>query len=154
LSNFAFKEGSKNNHLFLEMQPMKILLPITSESYRTLFRYSPSLLLSYFLKDFWLTHRKPNPNMSDFDYIMWFFSIQAYASIGSSGNRLLNALRNGTSLPLVQGGLTPNFSNLSYPSQIDLELLTIYEQYFRNDNRGIQILDYNGPIVVLTNDDE
>lgn len=154
LSNFAFKEGSKNNHLFIEMQTVGILHPITSESYRTLFRYSPSLLLSYFLRDFWLTHRKPNPNMSDFDYIMWFFSIQAYASIGSSGNRLLNAIRNGTSLPLVQGGLTPNFSNLSYPSQTDLELLKIYEQYFRNDNRGIQIFDYNGPIVVLTDDDD
>lgn len=158
LSNFALKEGSKNVHVFLEMQNAGgILHPITAESYRTLFIYSPRSLLSYFLRDFWLTHRKPNPNMSDFDYIMWFFSIPAYASIGSSGNRLLNALRNGTSLPLVQGVLTPNFSYLSYPSQIDPELLKIYDPYFRNDNREIEISSYEGPIVVLTgnaDDDE
>ena len=152
---FAFRIGAKNDHAYIKYKlNWNVYFPITTESYGrlifpTYIRTCKASLerLSCFLRDFWKAHQKPDPNMSDIDYIRWFFSIQGYDVSGRSWIELMNALQNGTELPIVQdGGLSGDFGYLSCPTDpTDLEVQIEYNKNFRKeDGSELQISDYFG----------
>ena len=100
-------------------------------------------ICSCFLIDFWRTHRKPEPNMADIDYIQWLFSIPEYAPFGDSWIKLMNSLQNGTELPKIQNGSSSDSSYLSCPTaQIDLEIQRNYDENFGQLARESQISDF------------
>ena len=64
-----------------------------------------------------LAHRKPDPNMSDIDYLRWLFSIPGtFAVFGKSWIELVGALQNGTELPKILDGSSGDFTYLSCPT--------------------------------------
>ncbi len=158
VENFALRIGAKDDHAFLRSEISWLSDSSQSEiitaSYARLIfpdgiknsRMS-SEICSCFLRDFWHAHQKPDPTMSDIDYIRWLFSIPAYAVFGKSWIELVDALQNGTELPRVQDGSSGDFRYLSCPTvETDPEVQRSYDEifgeYFRQMGRKIEINDY------------
>jgi hypothetical protein len=153
VGNFAFRIGALDDHAFLRGKtPRYMHTEITSTSYGILIfpdgirnsRMS-SEICSCFLRDFWLAHRKPDPNMSDIDYIRWLFSIPGtFAIFGKSWIELVDALQNGTELSGVRDGSSGDFSYLSCPTvETDPEVQQSYDDNFRRQlGRDPEISDY------------
>ena len=156
VENFALRIGAKDDHAFLRSEISWLSDSSQSEiitaSYAMLIfpdgiknsRMS-SEICSCFLRDFWHTHQKPDPTMSDIDYIQLLFSIPEYAVFGKSWIELVDALQNGTELPRVQDGSSDNFSYLSCPTALtDPEMQSEYEHNFKKEDGGeLQISDYS-----------
>jgi hypothetical protein len=149
VGNFALRIGAKDDHAFLRSKIS--LFPqseITTESYRTLIfperiRHCKmsSEICSCFLRDFWRTHQKPDPSMSDIDYIRWLFSIPEYAPFGDSWINLMDALQNGTELPKIRDGSSSYFRYISCTiSPVDPSVQSVYDQTFRK--KDPKISDY------------
>jgi hypothetical protein len=152
VENFALKIGAKDNHAFLKSKISWLSnCEITTASYgRLIFPDGmrnckmSSEICSFFLRDFWHTHQKPNPTMNDIEYIRWLFSIPEYASFGDSWIKLMDALQNGTELPRVQDGSSGDFGYLSCPTvPTDQEVEKNYDENFRQQlGRDPEIGDY------------
>ena len=125
VGNFAFRIGALDVHAFFKSQtPSYRHTDITSTSYGMyIFRDGirdaviSEEICSCFLRDFWRAHRKPDPNMSDIDYIRWLFSIPGtFKVFGNRWIELVDALQNGTELPRIQDGSSGDFRYLSCPT--------------------------------------
>jgi hypothetical protein len=158
VENFALRIGAEDDHAFIRKKIcwMKNYV-ISGSSYRVLifpegienfsiFSISREIC-SCFLRDFWRAHRKPDPTMSDIDYIRWLFLIPAYAVFGKSWIELVDALQNGTEFPRVQGSRFIGDSRyLSCPTrETDPNVQKEYDEYFKKGNRRrkLQISDYS-----------
>jgi hypothetical protein len=153
VGNFAFRIGAENNHAFFRSQtPRYMHTNITPTSYGRLifpegighYRMSDEIR-SCFLKDFWRAHRKPDPNMSDIDYIRWLFSIPGtFKVFGNRWIELVDALQNRTELPIVEDGSSGDFSYFSCPRvPTDPKVQQIYDTIFRQQlGRDPEISDY------------
>lgn len=150
VENFAFRIGAKDNHDLLKSKFSWMLdSRISDVSYgRLIFldgirncRISGQIC-SCFLRDFWLAHRKPDPNMSDIDYLRWLFSIPGtFAVFGKSWIELVNAIQNGKELPKIMDGSSGDFTYLSFPTDpTDPEVQQEYDENF------IQLLGRNPEI--------
>ena len=141
VENFALRIGAKNNHAFLRseiswMSNSKIstayygslIFPDGIRNYKM-----SSEICSCFLRDFWLAHQKPDPNMSDIDYLRWLFSIPGtFAVFGKISIELMDALQNGTELPKILDGSSGDFTYLSFPTDpTDPEVQQKYDRIFR-----------------------
>lgn len=125
VGNFAFRIGALDDHAFFKSQtPSYKHTNITSTSYG-MYIFPDGIrnavisekICSCFLRDFWLAHRKPDPNMSDIDYIRWLFSIPGTFSIfGKNWIELVDALQNGTEFPKVRDGSKGDSTYLSCPT--------------------------------------
>jgi hypothetical protein len=155
VENFALRIGAKDDHSFLRKKiswmSNRPHSEITTASYGGLIfpdtirnRRMSSEICSCFIQDFWRAHRKPDPNMSDIDYIQWLFSIPEYAVFGRSWVELMNDLQNRKELPKILDGSSGNFRYLSCTtSQIDLEIQKNYDENFgRQLGREPKISDY------------
>ena len=151
VGNFAFRIGAENNHAFFRSQtPTYMHSDITSTSYG-MFIFPDGIrdaviseeICSCFLRDFWLAHRKPDPNMSDIDYIRWLFSIPGtFKVFGKSWIELVDALQNGTELPKVRDGSKGDSTYLSFPTvPTDSDVQKKYDD-FRQLDGDPQISDY------------
>lgn len=156
VENFALRIGAKDNHAFLRskiswMSKSKIstayygslIFPDGIRNYRI-----SGQICSCFLRDFWLAHRKPDPDMSDDRYLRWLFSIPGtFAVFGKSSIELMDALQNGTELPKNRDGSSGDFTYLSFPTdptdpEVQQEYDRIFGEYFRQLGRDPQISDY------------
>lgn len=152
VGNFAFRIGAEDDHSFLRSKICWLSnCEITTVSYRTLIFPDDignckmsGKICSCFLRDFWIAHQKPDPNMSDIDYICWLFSIPGtFAVFGKSSIELLDALQNGTELPKILDGSSGDFTYLSYPTvPTNAEVQQEYDRIFRQLGRDPQISDY------------
>jgi hypothetical protein len=147
VGNFAFRIGDLGNHAFFKSQtPSYMHTNITSTSYGMfIFPYGiRDAVISCFLRDFWLAHRKPDPNMSDIDYIRWLFSIPGtFAVFGKSLIELVDALQNGTELPRIQDGSSGDFTYLSCPTvPTDSDVQKKYDDFRRQLDKDPEISDY------------
>jgi hypothetical protein len=151
VGNFAFRIGALDDHSFLKSQtPSYRHTNITSTSYG-MFIFPDDIrdaviseeICSCFLRDFWLAHRKPDPNMSDIDYIRWLFSIPGtFTVFGKSWIELVDALQNGTELPKIRDGSKSDSTYLSFPTvPTDPDVQKKYDD-FRQLDRDPQISDY------------
>jgi hypothetical protein len=153
VGNFAFRIGAENNHAFLRSKtPSYRHTNITSTSYG-MFIFPDGIrdaviseeICSCFLRDFWHTHRKPDPNMSDIDYIRWLFSIPGtFKVFGNRWIELVDALQNRTELPIVEDGSSGDFPYFSCPRvPTDPKVQQIYDTIFRQQlGRDPEISDY------------
>ena len=140
VGNFAFRIGVDDDHAFFRSQtPEYMQTDITSTSYGMFIfpdgirnRKISTKICSCFLRDFWIAHRKPDPNMSDVDYIRWLFSIHGTFSVfGKVWIDLMDALQNGTELTKIRDGSKGDFSYLSFPtSPTDPEVQKDYDENF------------------------
>ena len=153
VGNFAFRIGARDDHAFFKSQtPEYMHTDITSTSYGMYIfpdgirnRRMSSKICSCFLRDFWHAHRKPDPNMSDVDYIRWLFSIPGtFKVFGKSWIELVDALQNGTELPRSWDGSSGDFRYLSFQTDsTDPEVQRSYDQNFRQQlGRDPEIGDY------------
>jgi hypothetical protein len=147
VGNFEFIIGAKDYHRYLMTKCAHS--DITSTFYPDGIRNykMSSEICSCFLRDFWHAHRKPDPNMSDIDYIRWLFSIDGnFKDFGKNWIDLMDALQNGTELPRVQDGSSGDFRYLSYPiAPTDPEVQQSYDDNFRKQlGRKPEISDYAG----------
>jgi hypothetical protein len=156
VQNFALKIGLNNDHSYLKStNPLYSQCDITTASYGTLlFMYAfcdpknmTDNICSCFLMDFWKTHQKPDPNMSDIAYIRWLFLLPGYAHapFGNSWINLMTALQNGTELQeILDGGSSNNNGYLSFPFyQVNPKVQREYDANFRQQlGRDPQISDY------------
>lgn len=161
VGNFALRIGAKDNHAFLRRKISWLSdcahSEISTASYgRLIFPDGirnckiSSEICSCFLRDFWRTHQKPDPSMSDIDYIRWLFSIPGtFAVFGKDWIDLLNALQKGE-YPLKKWD-GPSFDyryrHLSFHTdptdpEIQQEYNEIFGEYFRQLGREIEISDY------------
>jgi hypothetical protein len=140
VGNFAFRIGARDDHAFFKSQtPEYMHIDITSTSYG-MFIFPDGIrnckistkICSCFLRDFWKAHQKPDPNMSDIDYIRWLFSIHGTFSVfGKVWIDLMDALQNGTELTKIRDGSKGDFSYLSFPtSPTDPEVQKDYDENF------------------------
>lgn len=153
VGNFAFRIGALDVHAFFKSQtPSYRHTGITSTSYG-MYIFRDGIcdavifeeICSCFLRDFWHAHRKPDPNMSDIDYIRWLFSIPGtFAIFGKSWIELMDALQNGTELPRIQDGSSGDFRYLSCPTvETDPKVQQSYDVNFGQKlGRDPQISDY------------
>ncbi len=153
IGDFAFRIGAKDDHAFFRRQtPRYMHTDINSTSYgRLIFpegirncRMSDEIC-SCFLKDFWRAHRKPDPNMSDIDYIRWLFSIPGtFKVFGNRWIELVDALQNRTGLPKFCDESSDDFSYLSCPRvPTDPKVQEEYDEKFRQQlGRDPEIGDY------------
>ena len=159
VGNFAFRIGALDVHAFFKSQtPSYRHTDITSTSYGMyIFRDGirdaviSEEICSCFLRDFWRAHRKPDPNMSDIDYIRWLFSIPGtFAIFGKSWIELMDALQNGTELPRIQDGSSGDFRYLSFPTvSTDSDVQQSYDVNFGQKlGRDPKISDYLGGTAV------
>jgi hypothetical protein len=153
VGNFAFRIGARNDHAFFKSQtPSCMHTNITSNSYGMYIfpgdirnAVNSEKIYSCFIRDFWLAHRKPDPNMSDIDYIRWLFSIPGtFAVFGKSWIKLVDALQNGQELTEIRDGSKGNFRYLSCPtSPTDPNVQKKYDVNFGQKlGRDPQISDY------------
>lgn len=153
VGDFAFRIGKKDDHTFFKSQtPTYLHSNITPPSYGSLIfpdgiRYCimSSEICSCFLGDFWKAHRKPDPNMSDIDYIRWLFSIPGtFKVFGENWIQLMDALQNGTELPRSRDGYSGDYRYLSCPTApTDPEVQQNYDEIFRQQlGRDPEIGDY------------
>jgi hypothetical protein len=160
VENFAFRIGAKDDHSFLRSNIAWLSDIKDSGSYRTLI-FPDNIgnckmsgkICSCFLRDFWNAHQKPNPNMSDIDYIRWLFSIpETFSIFGKSWIELVDALQNGTELPRVQDALPDYFGYLSCPTDptdpTDPEVQKKYDDFRRQLDKDPEISDYLGGTAV------
>ena len=153
VGNFAFRIGALDDHAFLKSQtPSYRHTNITSTSYG-MFIFPDGIrhaviseeIFSCFLRDFWRAHRKPDPNMSDIDYIRWLFSIPGtFKVFGNRWIELVDALQNGTKLPKFCDESSDDFSYLSCPRvPTDPNVQEEYDKNFRQQlGRDPEIGDY------------
>ena len=155
VENFAFRIGAKDDHSFLRSNIAWLSDIKDSGSYRTLI-FPDNIgnckmsgkICSCFLRDFWHAHQKPDPNMSDIDYIRWLFLIPGtFTTFGKSWIELLDALRNETELPRVQDALPDYFGYLSCPTdptdpKVQREYDRIFGKHFRQLRRDPRKSDY------------
>jgi hypothetical protein len=140
VGNFAFRIGARDDHAFFKSQtPEYMHIDITSTSYGMFIfpdgirnRKISTKICSCFLRDFWKAHQKPDPNMSDIDYIRWLFSIHGtFKVFGKNWIDLMDALQNGTELTKIRDGSKGDFSYLSFPtSPTDPEVQKDYDENF------------------------
>jgi len=156
VENFALRIGAKDDHAFLRSEISWLSnCEISTASYgRLIFPDGirnckmSSEICSCFLRDFWHAHRKPDPTMSDIDYIRLLFSIPGtFTVFGKSWIELVDALQNGTELPKVQDGSSGDFRYLSCPTaptnpEVQRSYDEIFGEYFRQMGRKIEINDY------------
>jgi hypothetical protein len=158
VGNFAFRIGALDDHAFLKSQtPTYMHTNITSTSYG-MFIFPDGIrdavvseeICSCFLRDFWHAHRKPDPNMSDIDYIRWLFSIPGTFSIfGKNWIELVDALQNGTELSRIQDGSKGDSTYLSFPTvPTDPDVQKKYDDFRRQLDRDPKIGDYFGGTAV------
>jgi hypothetical protein len=160
VENFAFRIGAKDDHSFLRSNIAWLSDIIHSGSYRTLI-FPDNIgnckmsgkICSCFLRDFWHAHQKPDPNMSDIDYIRWLFLIPGtFTTFGKSWIELLDALQNRTELPRVQDALPDYFGYLSCPTDptdpTDPEVQKKYDDFRRQLDKDPEISDYLGGTAV------
>ena len=151
---FAFQIGVNDDHAFFKSRtPEYLHSAITSFSYG-MYIFPDGIrkcnnisqqLCSCFIRDFWHAHRKPDPNMSDIDYIRWLFSIDGnFKDFGKNWIDLMDALQNGTKLPRIQGGSSSNYTYLSFLKvPTDAEVQESYDKTFRQQlGRDPIISDY------------
>ena len=147
VGNFAIRIGARDDHTFFKSQtPTYMHTDITSHSYG-MYIFPDGIrnckmsseICSCFLRDFWHAHRKPDPNMSDIDYIRWLFSIPGtFEVFGKVWIQLVDALQNGTELPKIRDGSSGDFRYLSDPTApTDPEVQQKYD-----DNFGLQLGRY------------
>jgi hypothetical protein len=154
VGNFAFRIGALDDHAFFKSQtPSYMHTNITSTSYG-MYIFPGDIrnaviseeIYSCFLRDFWLAHRKPDPNMSDIDYIRWLFSIPGTFSVfGKSWIELVDALQNGQELTEIRDGSKGNFRYLSCPtSPTDPNVQKKYDDFRRqlDKDKDPKIVDY------------
>jgi len=153
VGNFAFRIGKKDDHTFFKSQaPTYLHSNITSNSYG-MFIFPDGIghckmsgeICSCFLGDFWNAHRKPDPNMSDIDYLRWLFSIPGtFKVFGENWIQLMDALQNGTELPRSRHGSSYDFTYYSCPRvPTDPKVQEEYDENFRQKlGRDPEICDY------------
>jgi len=150
VGNFAFRIGVLDDHAFFKREtPNYKHTNITSNSYGT-YIFPDGIrnakiseeICSCFLRDFWRAHRKPDPNMSDIDYIRLLFSIPGkFTVFGKSWIDLIDALQNGTELPKIRDGSSGDFTYLSCPTvPTDPKVQQEYDRIF--GGRDPQISDF------------
>ena len=153
VENFALRIGAKDDHAFLRRK-----ISLLSNCEISTASYGSSIfpegirnckmsdeICSCFLRDFWHAHRKPDPNMSDIDYIQWLFSIPGTFSVfGKNWIELVDALQNGTELTKIRDGSNGDSTYLSCPTvETDPEVQKIYDTIFRQKlGRKPEISDY------------
>jgi hypothetical protein len=153
----AFQIGSLDGHSYFKSKtPQYMHTEITPDSYG-MFLFPdrikqcsniPGKLCSCFLRDFWQAHQKPNPNMTDIDYLKWLSSIPGIFSVyGRSSIDLINSLQNGTELPRIQGGSAGDYTYLSYlraptDPKIQQDYDAIFGEHFRRLGREPRISDF------------
>jgi hypothetical protein len=155
LENFALTIGRKEDHRLLRSKfgwmSNRPHSEFSTASYARLIfpdgikdRIMSGKICSCFLRDFWRAHQKPDPNMSDIDYIRWLFSIPAYAVFGRSCVELMNSLQNGTQLPKIRDGSSSDSTYLSCPMvPTDPKVQQEYDENFRQQlGRDPEIGDY------------
>jgi hypothetical protein len=152
VENFALRIGSKDGHAFLRSKigwmSNRPHSEFTTASYtRLIFPDGirnckiSSEICSCFLRDFWRTHQKPDPTMSDIDYIRWLFSFPEYAVFGRSWVELMDSLQNGSSVPKIHDESSVDFRYLSFPTvETDPVVQRNYDENFKKDD--LQISDY------------
>ena len=147
VGNFAFRIGALDDHAFFKSQtPNYMHTKITSTSYG-MYIFPGDIrnaviseeIGSCFLRDFWLAHRKPDPNMSDIDYIRWLFSIPGTFSVfGESWIELVDALQNGKELTEIRDGSKCDSRYLSCPTvETDPKVQDEYDEIFGKLNPEI-----------------
>jgi len=155
VKNFALLIGKNDDHRFLRSEiswmSNRPHSGFTTASYARLIfpdgirnsRMS-SEICSCFLRDFLRAHRKPDPNMSDVDYIKWLFSIPGtFKVFGKDWIQLMDALQNGTELPRVMDGSSGDFGYLSRPTvETDPKVQDEYNKNFGKVNSRISVSDY------------
>jgi hypothetical protein len=156
IGNFAFRIGAVDSHEFFKSKTAKYMhAEIISSSYAMFifpdgirnFKISEQIC-SCFLRDFWIAHQKPDPNMSDIDYLEWLFSIPGtFAVFGETWIILMNALQYGTKLPNIMDGSSSDSTYLSFPKnptdpKIQQDYDRIFGEYFRQLRRDPQISDF------------
>jgi len=150
VGNFAFRIGVLDAHAFFKREtPNYKHTNITSNSYGT-YIFPDGIrnakiseeICSCFLRDFWRAHRKPDPNMSDIDYLRWLFSIPGtFAIFGKSCIELMDDLQNGTKLSKFRDGSSGDFTYLSCPTvPTDPKVQQEYDRIF--GGRDPQISDF------------
>jgi len=153
VGDFAFRIGKKDDHTFFKSQtPTYLHSDITPHDYGSLIfpdgiRHCKmsSEICSCFLGDFWNAHRKPDPNMSDIDYLRWLFSIPGtFKVFGENWIQLMDALQNGTELPRSRDGYSGDFTYFSCPRvPTDPKVQEEYDENFRQKlGRDPEICDY------------
>ena len=147
VGNFAFRIGTLDDHAFFKRQtPSYMHTKITSNSYG-MYIFPGGIwnaviseeICSCFLRGFWLAHRKPDPNMSDIDYIRWLFSIPGTFSVfGKSWIELVDALQNGKELTEIRDGSKCDSRYLSCPTvETDPKVQDEYDEIFGKLNPEI-----------------
>jgi len=150
IPNFAFRIDSGNEHQYLMAEEVwyrdgKMGDPNWGSYHALLFPAWIRWILKCFMEDFWIAHRKPEPNMTDLEYLYWFFSIPEYAPESEFPMRLISALSDGTELPRCIDGPIFDYSHLSRPTvPAPPEDISDYEKFFRQRlGRDPMISDYS-----------
>ena len=149
--NFAQNVDGKNAHAYLKKEnefyqdsnPHRSMGDPNWASYHSLlFPACPSWILKCFMEDFWITHRKSDPRITEVEYLFWIFSISEYAQFGESLLRLIAALMDGKELPRCIDGPSFDYSHLSRPTEpVPENDISEYLKYFGQD-RERKISDY------------
>jgi len=155
VENFALRIGRKDDHRLLRSKfgwmSNRPHSEFSTASYGYLIfpdgiknRIMSDKICTCFLRDFWRAHQKPDPTMSDIDYICWLFSIPEYAVFGRSWVELMDALQNGTELPKIRDGSSSDSTYLSCPRvPTDPKVQQEYDENFRQQlDRDPEIGDY------------
>jgi hypothetical protein len=138
--NFAQNVDGKNAHAYLKKEnefyrdsnPHRSMGDPNWASYHSLlFPAWTRWILKCFMEDFWITHRKPDPRMTEVDYLFWIFSISEYAKFGESPLRMIAALMDGKELPRCIDGPSFDYSHLSRPTKpAPPNDISEYREYF------------------------
>jgi hypothetical protein len=136
IGKYAFEIGALNDHSFFKSKtPDYLHTRINKFSYE-FFIFPDGIrnaiiskdICSCFLRDFWISHQKTNPTMSDIEYIRILFSNRKESWI-----ELMDALQNGTNLPKIDSRSKSDFTYLSFPIfPIDPKVQQIYNENFAN----------------------
>ncbi len=150
IPNFAFRIDSGNEHQYLMAEEVwyrdgKMGDPNWGSYHALLFPAWIRWILKCFMEDFWIAHRKPEPNMTEDEYLSWFFSIPEYAPLSQSPMRLISALSDGTELPRCIDRPIFDYRHLSRPTEpAPPEDISDYENFFRKPlGRDPMISDYS-----------
>ena len=142
--NFAQNVDGKNAHAYLkkENEFYQDSDPNWASYHSLLFPSWTSWILKCLMEDFWITHRKPDPRMTEVEYLSWVFSIPEYAPFGESPLRLIAALMYGKELPRCIDGPSFDYRYLSRPTEpVPENYISDYLNYFGQYGKN-KISDY------------